>query len=68
MKGYTDANFQYDRDESKSQSGYVFNLNGGVVSWKSSKQKTNTNSTTKVEYITASEVNKEVIWIRNFIT
>ena len=37
VKGYMDANFQYDRDDSKSQSGYVFTLNGGVVSWKSSK-------------------------------
>ena len=40
VKGYTDANFQSDRDDSKSQSGYVFTLNGGAVSWKSSKQET----------------------------
>ncbi|KAJ9554356.1 hypothetical protein OSB04_018401 [Centaurea solstitialis] len=37
VKGYTDANFQTDRDDSCSQSGFVFLLNGGVVSWKSSK-------------------------------
>ena len=29
--GYTDANFQSDRDDSKSQSRYVFTLNGGIV-------------------------------------
>ena len=34
---YTDASFQSDRDDFKSQSGYVFTLNGVVVSWKSSK-------------------------------
>ena len=33
-KGYMDANFQYDRDDSKSQLGYVFTLNHGAVSWK----------------------------------
>ena len=37
VKGYMDSSFQYDRDDSKSQSSYVFTLNGGAVSWKSSK-------------------------------
>ena len=37
VTGYTDASFQTDKDDSKSQSGYVFTINGGVVSWKSSK-------------------------------
>ena len=31
MKRYTDASFQSDRDDSKSQSGYVFTLNYGAV-------------------------------------
>ena len=29
---YRDASFQSDRDDSKSQSGYVFTLNGGAIS------------------------------------
>ena len=37
VMGYTDASFQTDKDDSKSQSGYVFIINGGAVSWKSSK-------------------------------
>jgi hypothetical protein len=37
---YTDAGFMTDPDDFKSQSGYVFILNGGAVDWKSSKQKT----------------------------
>ena len=32
VEGYSNASFQYDRDDSKSQSGYVFTLNGGAVS------------------------------------
>jgi len=32
VKGYTDASFQTDKDDSKSQSGFVFCLNGGAVS------------------------------------
>jgi len=37
VTGYTNASFQTDKDGSKSQSGYVLKLNGGAVSWKSSK-------------------------------
>ena len=52
---FTNASFQYDRDDLKSQSGYVFMLNGGIVSWKSSKQDTTEDSTTESDYIVASE-------------
>ena len=38
VRGFTDASFQSDKDDCKSQSGYIFTLNGGAVSWKSSKQ------------------------------
>jgi hypothetical protein len=65
--GYTDASFQTDKDDSRSQSGYVFCLNGGAVSWKSSKQKTVADSTTEAEYIAASNASKEAVWIRKFI-
>jgi hypothetical protein len=37
VTGYIDASFQTNKDDSKSQSGFVFTLNGGAVSWKSSK-------------------------------
>ena len=37
VKRYADASFQYDRDDSKSQSGYMSTLNNGAVIWKSSK-------------------------------
>jgi hypothetical protein len=34
-KCYVDANFNTDPDDSRSQSGYVFVMNGGAVSWRS---------------------------------
>ena len=67
VMGYIDASFQTDKDDSKSQSGYVFTINGGAVSWKSSKQETVADSTTKVEYIAASEAANEGVWIRKFL-
>ncbi|KAL0410680.1 UNVERIFIED_CONTAM: Retrovirus-related Pol polyprotein from transposon TNT 1-94 [Sesamum latifolium] len=67
VKGYTDANFQTDKDDYRSQSDYVFIQNGGAISWKSSKQNTVAYSTTKAEYIVVAEAAKEAIWIKNFI-
>ena len=46
----------------------MFYLNGGVVSWRSSKQDIIADSTTEAEYITASEAAKEAVWINKFIT
>ena len=68
VKGYSDVSFQTDQDDYRSQSGFVFYLNGSAVSWKSSKQDTVADSTTEAEYIAASEVAKEAVWIRKFIT
>jgi len=45
----------------------VFTINGGAVSWKSSKQEMVADSTTEAEYITASEAAKEGVWIRKFL-
>ena len=66
VTGYTDASFQTDKDDSKSHSDFVFKVNGGAVSWKSSKQETVADSTTETEYIAASEAAKEGVWIRKF--
>ena len=68
VRGYTDAGFQTDPDDSKAQSGYVFTLNGGAVSWKSSKQNTVADSTMEAEYVAASEAAKEGYWIKKFVT
>jgi hypothetical protein len=34
VNGYSDASFQIDADDSKSQSSFMFCHNGGAVSWK----------------------------------
>nr|GFB46609.1 hypothetical protein [Tanacetum cinerariifolium] len=65
---YCDAGFETDRDDTKSQTGYVFILNGGAVDWKSFKQSTTAMSATEAEYIAASKAAVEVVWIRKFIS
>src|SRR5262249_16722151 len=61
LRAFTDSSFQSDPDDSKSVSGFVFMLNRGAVSWRSSKQATIADSTTKAKYIAATEAAKEAV-------
>ncbi|KAL0303287.1 UNVERIFIED_CONTAM: Retrovirus-related Pol polyprotein from transposon TNT 1-94 [Sesamum radiatum] len=67
LEGYCDASFQSDNGDVKSQSSFVFKLNDGVVSWKSSEQATTADSTMEDEYIAALEAAKEAVWMKNYI-
>ncbi|GKF27193.1 hypothetical protein Tco_0083087, partial [Tanacetum coccineum] len=55
-------------DDLKSQTGYVFVLNGGAVDWKSTKQTISATSSTDAEYIAAFDALKKAVWIRKFIS
>ena len=68
LLGYTDSDFQADKDSRKSTSGSVFTLNGGAVVWRSIKQSSIVDSTMEAEYIVASEAAKEAVWLKNFLT
>ena len=68
QKCYVDASFDTDPDDSKSQSGYVFVINGGAVSWRSSKQSVMAGSSTEAEYVIASEAVQEAVWMKEFIS
>ncbi|GJQ91942.1 hypothetical protein Tco_0003081 [Tanacetum coccineum] len=64
---YTDAGYLTDADDLKSQTGYVFVLNGGDVDWKSTKQSIFTTSSAEAEYIATSDASKGAVWVRKFI-
>ena len=59
VNGYVDASFDTDPDDSNLQTGYVFLLTGGAVSWCSSKQSVVAEYTCEAEYIAASEAANE---------
>jgi hypothetical protein len=65
--GYSDASYAEDKNDRKSTGGYVFNMNGGAISWKSQKQKIVTLSSCEAEYVTLSEAAKEAMWLRKLI-
>nr|GFA88073.1 hypothetical protein [Tanacetum cinerariifolium] len=48
---YTDAGYLTDADDLKSQTRYVFVLNGGAIYWKSAKQSIFATSSAEAEYI-----------------
>nr|GFB53815.1 hypothetical protein [Tanacetum cinerariifolium] len=58
---YTDAGYLTDADDLKSQTGYVFVLNGGVVDWKSAKQSNFATSSAEAGYIAAIDASKEAV-------
>ena len=68
VNGYVDASFNTDPDDSESQTKYIFLLNGGAVSWCSSKQSIVVGSTCEAEYIAASEAANEGVWTKEFIS
>jgi hypothetical protein len=67
VTGYRDASFQTYADDSKSQSDFMFCINGGAVSWKSFKQDIVADLMTEGVYIAVFEAAKETIWIKKII-
>nr|GEY66371.1 retrotransposon protein, putative, Ty1-copia subclass [Tanacetum cinerariifolium] len=68
VTGLCDASWQCDKDDdTKSQTGYVFVVNGGAVDWKSKKQTTIAMHLAQAEYIADSETAMEAVWIRKFV-
>ena len=66
--GYTDSDFQLDKDNRKSTSGSIFTLGGEAVVWRSIKQSSSADSTREVKYIVAYEAAKESVWLKKLYT
>jgi transposase InsO family protein len=62
--GYSDAAFR-NADDSKSTSGYVFQMAGGAITWRSKRQSTIALSSTEAEYVALSEAGREACWLRS---
>ncbi|GJZ97608.1 gag-pol polyprotein [Tanacetum coccineum] len=67
VKGYVDSDYAGDLDGSKSTTGYVFTLFGGIVSWVSKLQSVVAMSTTEAEYVATAQASKEAVWLKMFI-
>ncbi|KAA0051362.1 gag/pol protein [Cucumis melo var. makuwa] len=68
LTGYTDSDFQTDKDDRKSTSGSVFTLNGGAIVWRSIEQSCIVDSIMEAEYVATCEAAKEAVWLKKFLT
>ena len=65
--GYVDSDWAGCPDSRRSTSGFVFMLNGAAISWRSKRQPTIALSTAEAEFISASAMVQEVIYLRKFL-
>lgn len=66
--GYVDSDWAGCVDTRKSTTGYVLMLNGAVIAWKSKRQNVVALSSAEAEFMAASSLVQEVIYIRKLLT
>jgi hypothetical protein len=66
--GYVDSDWAGCPDSRRSTSGFVFMLNGAAISWRSKRQATVALSSAEAEFISASAMVQEVIYLRKFLS
>ena len=67
LQGYVDADMYGDKDNRRSTTVYVFIVGGTKISWISKLRKFVSFLTTKAEYVAATKVSKEMIWLQMFM-
>ena len=66
FRSASDAAYADDPETRRSTEGYCFHLFGGIIDWKSSKQKTVTTSTTEAELLSLSHASSWLVWWQRF--
>ena len=62
--GFSDSDWGGDLDDRKSTSGYLFQLGGTAISWRSKKQTCVALSTAEAEYMALASAAQEAMWLR----
>ena len=65
--GFSDADWGGDINDRKSTSGYLFQISGAAVSWRSKKQTCVALSTAEAEYMALASAAQEAIWLRQLM-
>jgi hypothetical protein len=65
--GYSDSDFDGDKEHGVSPSGYLMNLGSAAITWRSRKQSVPADSTTEAKYVAAAQDTKEIIWLRKIL-
>lgn len=62
--GYSDADWGSDCNDCRSTTGYLFQIGGTAVTWKSQKQSCVALSTAEAEYMALSSRAQDAVWMR----
>lgn len=62
--GYSDADWGGDITDSKSTTGYLFQLGGAAITWQSKKQTCTALSTAEAEYVALAGAAQEAVWLK----
>ena len=65
--GQSDSAWAGDVKDIKSTSDYCFNVNGGLIFWRSSKQSCVALSTAEAKYVALAGAAQEAIWLRQLL-
>ena len=67
LEDFCGADWKTLSGDSRSTTGYIFTLGGGVVCWRSKKQTIIANSTMEVELIALASTSEEANWLRDLL-
>ena len=62
--GYSDADWGGNITDSKSTTGYLFQIGGTTITWQSKKQSCVALSTAEAEYVALAGATQEAVWLR----
>jgi len=66
--GFSDADWGGSLDDRKSTSGYLFQIDGTAISWRSNKHSCVALSTAETEYVALAAAAQEAIWLQQLIS
>ncbi|XP_059067890.1 secreted RxLR effector protein 161-like [Cryptomeria japonica] len=67
LTGYSDSDFDGDKEHGVSTSGYLITLGSTTTTWRSKKQTVPIDSTTEVEYVAVAQATKEIVWLKKIL-
>lgn len=67
LEAFADADWAGNVKDRKSNSGYLFRLGAGTISWCARKQTCVALSSTEAEYISLAECCQELLWIKKLL-
>jgi hypothetical protein len=66
ITGSSDADWAANKDDRRSVTGFVFDLQGGAISWASKRQPTVALSSNEAEYMALAAATQEAMWWKGF--